>query len=60
MTYWASQVALMVNNAPTNSGEAGSVPESGRSPGVVFLPGIFQGQRNLAGYTVHEATKNQT
>ena len=51
MTYWASQVALMVKNAPTNSGEAGSVPESGRSPGVVFLPGIFQEQRNLAGYS---------
>ena len=51
MIYWASQVALMVKNAPTYSGEAGSIPESGLSPGIVFLPGIFQGQRNLAGYS---------
>ena len=36
---------------PTNSGEADSIPESGRSPGAVFLPGIFHGQRNLAGYS---------
>ena len=59
MTYWASQVALMVNNAPPNSGEAGSVPESGRSPGVVFSPGVFR-DRGTWQATVHEATKNQT
>ena len=33
---WASQVALVVKNLPTNAGDirdTGSIPESGRSPG---------------------------
>ena len=30
---WASQVALVVKNHPANTGDAGSVPGSGRSPG---------------------------
>ena len=33
---WASQMALLVNNPPTNAGDlrdAGSIPGSGRSPG---------------------------
>ena len=42
-----------------NAGDLGSIPGSGRSPGegngnpplLVFLPGEFHGQRNLAGYS---------
>ena len=39
-----------------NSGDAGSIPREGSSPGVgngnpVFLPGKFHGQRILAGYS---------
>jgi len=33
---WASQVVLMVNNLPANTGDlraTGLIPESGRSPG---------------------------
>ena len=30
-TLWASQVALVVKDLPTNAGDLGSVPESGRS-----------------------------
>ena len=36
MGAWASQVALVLKNAPTNaedSGDAGSIPGLGRSPG---------------------------
>ena len=36
MRYKASQVALMVNNLPVNTGDvkkAGKIPASGRSPG---------------------------
>ena len=32
-TIWASQVALVVKNPPANAGDAGSIPESERSPG---------------------------
>ena len=52
----ASQVAL--KNPPANAGdtgEAGSIPGSGRSPGdgvaPVFLPGESHGQRSLVGYS---------
>ena len=41
-----------------DSGEAGSIPGSGRSPGEgngnpspVYLPGESHGQRSLAGYS---------
>ena len=42
-----------------NTGDPGSIPGSGRSPGEgngwlptpVFLPGEFHGQRSLAGYS---------
>ena len=47
---------LVVKRLPTNAGDAGSVPGSGRSPreenGLptpVFLPGKPHGQRSLAG-----------
>ena len=53
-------MALLVKNPSANVGdirEVGSIPESGRSPGVesdntpVFLPGKFHGQRSLEGYS---------
>ena len=37
-----------------NAGDSGSIPGSGRrewQPTPVFLPGEFQGQRSLAGYS---------
>ena len=57
----ASQVALVVQNAPASAGDirdSGQVPGSGRSPGggsvwqptPVLLPGESHGQRSLAGY----------
>ena len=56
----ASQMALVAQNLPANLGDArdaGSIPGSGKSPGVgsgnppVFLPGKFHEQRKLAGYS---------
>ena len=53
----------VVKNLPANAGVAGSIPVSGRSPGVgngrspgvathsVFLPGESHGQRSLASYS---------
>ena len=51
----------MVKNSPANagdSGDTGSIPESGRSPRVrkwqpspMFLPGKSYGQRSLVGYS---------
>ena len=42
---------------PDNAGDSSSIPGLGRSPRLgkwqptpVFLPGIFRGQRSLAGY----------
>ena len=61
MLCWASQVALVVKNLPANSGDtrdANFDPWVGKTPGEgkwqstpVFLPGKFQGQRSLAGYS---------
>ena len=51
----------MVKNPPAKTGGArdmGSIPGSGRSPGVengntlIFLSGAFHGQRNLVGYSL--------
>ena len=50
----------MVKNLPTSAvdvKDVGSVPGSGRTLGrgqatPVFLPGEFQGQRNLAGHRI--------
>ena len=57
----ASQVAKVVKNLPTNAGDTGntgSIPGSGRSPGrrrwqptPVFLPGDSHAQRSLTGYS---------
>ena len=53
-------MALVAQNLPANLGDArdaGSIPGSGKSPGVgsgnppVFLPGKFHEQRKLAGYS---------
>ena len=33
------------------AGDQGSIPELGRSPGGVFLPGQSHGQRSLVGYS---------
>ena len=33
MKMWASQVALVMKNPPTNAGDAGSIAGSGRCPG---------------------------
>ena len=56
---WAFQVVLMVKSLSVNAGDTGdvgSVPGSGRSPGEgngttpAFLPGESHEQRSLAGY----------
>ena len=54
-------MAQQVKNPPANAGDTGdvgSIPGSGRSPGrrkwqptLVFLPGKFHGQRSLRGYS---------
>ena len=54
-------MALVVKNAPANAGDirdVGSIPGLGRSPGEgngyplpVFLPGEFNEQRSLVGYS---------
>ena len=48
----------VVKNPPANAGDAGSIPESGRSPGEGnrqptpgFLPGKPHGQRGLEGHS---------
>ena len=47
----------VIKNPPANVGDAGSIPGSGRSPGVendntpIFLPGKFHGQRSLVSYS---------
>ena len=60
---WASQVALVVTNPPTNAEDSSSIPGWGRSPGEgilpVFLPGDSHGQGSLAGATVHTVTKSR-
>ena len=50
---------------PADSGDVDLIPGSGRPPGrrkwqptLVFLPGKFQGQRSLAGYTVCGVTRS--
>ena len=46
----------MVKNLPTGTGDPGSVPGSGRSPGegngthFSILPGEFHGPRSLVGH----------
>ena len=53
-----SSVDSVVKNPPTNAGDTGLIPGSGRSPGegnvkpsTVFFPGESHGQRSLTGYS---------
>ena len=66
---WASQVVLIVKNPPANAGDiggAGSIPESGRSPGgghgnplqYSFLENPMD--RRAWWATVHRVAKTQT
>ena len=58
---WGFPGGTVIKNLPANAGDTGDaslIPVLGRSPGVgngnptlVFLPGKFHGQRNLAGYS---------
>ena len=44
-----------------NAGDPGSIPDLERSPGdLVFLPGEFQGQRRLAGYSLLGCKESDT
>ena len=59
-------VVLVVRNLPANAGDTGSIPESGRSPGV-GIGHLFQYSclenamdRESWGATVHRVTKSQT
>ena len=66
---WASQVALVVKNPPSNVGDVrdkGSIPGSGRSPGVgngnplqYSSPGNPMDQ-GAWGAPVHNVTESQT
>ena len=61
LSYWASQVALLVKNPPATAGRrkrlgfdpwAGKIPWRRKwQPTPVYLPGEFHGQRSLAGYS---------
>ena len=66
---WASQVALLVNNPPTNAGDlrdAGSIPGSGRSPGggnghpLQYSCLENPMDRGACWATVHRVAKSQT
>ena len=56
----------VVKNPPTNAGDVGSIPGSGRSPEDAngnLLPYScleIPGQRNLVGYIIHGVTKSRT
>ena len=62
----ASQVAQWVKNLPTNAGDVGLIPGSGRiswsrkwKPIPIFLPGKSHRQRSLVGYSPRDQ-KSQT
>ena len=66
---WASLVAQMVKNPPDNADvrDTGLIPGSGRSAGEGnwqltpgFLPGEFQGQRSLEGYSPPDHKESDT
>ena len=51
---WGLPWWLSDEESTCNSGDQGSIPSSGRSPGQptpAFLPGESHGQRSLAGYS---------
>ena len=41
----------VIKNLPASAGDAGSIPDPGRSPGDVFLPGKSHGQGTLEGHS---------
>ena len=58
-------MVVVVKNLPINAGDvgdAGSIPGSGRSPGIgaLFLTGKFHGQRSQAGYSSWGHEKSDT
>ena len=63
-------MALVVKNSPANAGDTGnaaSIPGSGRSPGgrawqttSIFLLGESHGQRSLAGYSPQGLKESDT
>ena len=67
---WAFQMALVVKNSPANAGDTGnaaSIPGSGRSPGgrawqttSIFSLGESHGQRSLAGYSPQGLKESDT
>ena len=63
---WVSPVVLGIKNPPANagdSGDAGSIPGSARSPGgrhPIFLPGEFHGKRGLVGCCALGCTESDT
>ena len=63
---WASQVTLVVKNPPANTGDWGSIPESGRSPGggngspLQYSCLENPTDRRAWWATVHEVAKRQT
>ena len=63
--YWASLVAQMVKNPPSNAGDLSLIPGWKRSPGegnaahFSILAGELYGQRSLMGYS-HGVTKSRT
>ena len=63
---WASQVALVVKNPPANTGDSGSIPGSGRSPGggngIPLQCSCLENSmdRRARQVTVHGVTKSQT
>ena len=55
---WGFPGSSVVKNMPADTGDMGSIPELGRSPGErkwqltpVFLPGKTYGQKSLVGYS---------
>ena len=63
---WASPVALVVKNPPASAGDLGSIPGSGRSPGVghgnLLLYSCLENpmERGAWRATVHRVRKSQT
>ena len=58
LSVWGFLGGSVIKNPPTNKGDTGSIPGSGRSPGEkkrqptpVFLPGKSHGQRRLGGHS---------
>ena len=61
---WGFPGGAEVKNLPANAGDSGSIPESGRSPGVrngnPLDDSCLENSRGAWQATVHEVTKSQT